>query len=130
MASNSEKYTGHVSPDLAKRVEDKRAEMHPKPGEKVSQSKVVNDALETFVDQPTWRQQAHTAAVNLSMLAVVAFVTGETTQLLEMASAAMLAWVLLSVAAGTIAMAEFADILRKRGPAPAALWSTLQRGER
>lgn len=113
MASDSSNYSCRVPDDLAQEVDQKRERAHPETGEAIKKSKAVERGLELWVNRPTWRDHAHAAAVHLSILAVVAFVSGETTEVLTIHEAAMLSWVLLSVAAGTLAMSEFVGVVRE-----------------
>lgn len=126
MASSDQHYSSQIPSDLAEEVEDKRYGVNPNDGEAVSKSEAVERGLKLWVEQPTWRDHALNAAVNLSMLAMVAFVTGETTRVLTTAEAAMLAWVLLSVAASSVAFVEFASVLRSWGVARGNIWRIIR----
>lgn len=113
MGSESSNYSCRVPDDLAQEVDQKRERAHPETGEALAKSQAVERGLELWVNRPTWRDHAHAAAVHLSILAVVAFVTGETTEVLSIQESAMLAWVLLSVAAGALALSEFAGVIKE-----------------
>lgn len=107
--SEKQNYSGLVNPDIAEQVEEKRAALGD-----ISKSEAVERALREWTNRPTWRDSALNAATNLGLLAVVAFVTGATTNVLTTLQGTVLAYVLLAIGATVAAILELERVARRR----------------